>query len=188
MPLSATLDTDLDTHKVLQRIRAVIRGALTPSWLGSVPANFGDAAAGTIKADEWRSLITVYIPIALISLWGSSQVEKHLKDKLDHTMLLVSAVYISCARTMSSARTKAYQLCITEYVGALKRTYPGFDPRPNHHAAIHIYDFLKLFGPVHSWWAFPFERLIGILQHLPKNHKSGKFSVRRSSSAYVQCR
>ncbi|KAF8547083.1 hypothetical protein OG21DRAFT_1425498 [Imleria badia] len=80
---------------------------------------------------------------------------------------------------MSSAHTKAYRLCITEYLGALKRIHPGFNSRPNHHAAIHISDFLNLFGPVHSWWAFPFERLIGILQCLPKNHKSGKFSMQQ---------
>lgn len=68
------LDTDLDAHKVLQCIHAVICDASMPSWLGSVPASFGDAAAGTIKADKWCSLIMVYIPITLISLWGSSQV------------------------------------------------------------------------------------------------------------------
>ena len=122
------LDTDLDAHKVLQCIHAVICDASTPSWLGPVPASFGDAAAGTIKADKWCSLIMVYIPITLISLWGSSQVEKHLKDKLNHTMLLVSIVYLSCVRTMSSAHTKAYQLCITEYIGALEQIHPGFNP------------------------------------------------------------
>ena len=67
----------------------------------------------------------------------------------------------------SSTHTKAYQLCITEYVGALEQIHPGFNPWPNHHATIHIYDFLNLFGPVHSWWAFLFECLIGIPQRLP---------------------
>ena len=128
MSLSVPLDTDLDAHKVLQCIHTLIHGALMSSWLRSVPANFSNTAAGMIKADKWCSLITVYLPITLISLWGSSQVEKHLKDKLDHTMLLVSTVYISYVITMSSAHTKAYQLCITEYVGVLKQTYPSFDP------------------------------------------------------------
>ncbi|KAF9066186.1 hypothetical protein BDP27DRAFT_1150464, partial [Rhodocollybia butyracea] len=36
--------------------------------------------------------------------------------------------------------------------------------KPNIHTAGHIYDFLLLFGPVMSWWCFPFERLIGALQ------------------------
>ncbi|KAE9382827.1 hypothetical protein BT96DRAFT_845020 [Gymnopus androsaceus JB14] len=33
----------------------------------------------------------------------------------------------------------------------------------------HIYDFLLLFGPVISWWCFPFERLIGALQKINTN-------------------
>ena len=39
---------------------------------------------------------------------------------------------------------------------------------------LHIYDFLRLFGPVHSWWCFPFEWLIGQLQWLPTNHRFGE--------------
>jgi hypothetical protein len=163
--------------KVLGRIRDVIRDTSVPSWFGSVPKNFGDQAAGTVKADEWRSLITVYIPIALISLWGVGNAGSDLEVILDHTMDLVSAVYLACSRTMSSERALAYRSCIAQYVGVLKNAHPRFSLRPNHHAAFHIYDYLVLFGPVHSWWTFPFERLIGILQRLPSNHKSGKYLI-----------
>ncbi|KIJ57971.1 hypothetical protein HYDPIDRAFT_44688 [Hydnomerulius pinastri MD-312] len=75
---------------------------------------------------------------------------------------------------MSFARASAYRSCIASYVGNLKRIHPAFDLRPNHHASFHIYDYLLLFGPVHSWWTFPFERLIGTLQRLPSNHKTGE--------------
>jgi hypothetical protein len=179
MPLSAPLD-DQSTYgraDVLERIREVIREATMPSWFGSIPSNFGDTSAGTIKADEWRSLITVYIPIALISLWGSPSSDAKLRAVLDHTMDLVSAVYLSCARTMTTERATAYRSYITNYVGNLKRIHPKFNLRPNHHASFHIYDYLILFGPVHSWWSFPFERLIGILQRLPSNHKSGELET-----------
>jgi len=150
-----------------------------PSWFTSAPNNFGSASAGTIKADEWRSLITVYIPIALVSLWGagtshpSNEVGTRLRAVLDHTMELVSAVYLVCARTATTERAHAYRSHIARYVGNLKNVHPAFAARPNHHAAFHIYDFLLLFGPAHSWWCFPFERLIGIIQRLPVNHKAG---------------
>ncbi|KIO01079.1 hypothetical protein M404DRAFT_116269, partial [Pisolithus tinctorius Marx 270] len=163
----------LDTSEVLARIRDVIRDTSRASWLGSVPTNFGDASAGTIKADEWRSLITVYIPIALISIWGIGDARPNAKIALDHTMDLVSSVYLACARTTSIERASAYRSCIACYVGGLKQIHPTFSLRPNHHMAFHIHDYLLLFGPVHSWWTFPFERLIGILQHLPTNHKTG---------------
>ena len=58
-------------------------------------------------------------------------------------------------------------------VGSLKRLHPTIDLHPNHHATFHIYNYLLLFGSVQSWWTFPFECLIGVLQCLPSNHKSG---------------
>ncbi|KIM52100.1 hypothetical protein SCLCIDRAFT_39009, partial [Scleroderma citrinum Foug A] len=125
----------------------VIHNTSMPSWFRSVPKNFGDQAAGTIKADEWRSLITVYIPIALISLWSAGT---------------------------QSERAVAYRSCIVSYVGNLKHVHPTFSLQLNHHASFHIYDYLVLFGPVHLWWTFPFEQLIGILQRLPSNHKNSE--------------
>ncbi|KAI0368518.1 hypothetical protein BV20DRAFT_947973, partial [Pilatotrama ljubarskyi] len=64
-----------------------------PSWLSSVPKDFGDAA-GTLKADEWRILCTVYLPLALISLWDMGASYAATKDPtfllevLDNTMAL----------------------------------------------------------------------------------------------------
>ena len=83
--------------QTLGRVREVIRNTSTPSWFTLVPKNFGDQAAGTIKADEWQSLITVYIPITLISLWGADTPQADLKLILDNTMDLVSAVYLACS-------------------------------------------------------------------------------------------
>lgn len=169
--------TQIDTQEVLGRIHSVIRDIVVPSWLGSVPRNFGDKAAGMIKADEWRTLATVYLPIALISLWGltspRNDVALDLRPVLNHTMDLVSAVYLACARTTSKNRATAYQAYIVNYIRKLKAIHPTFNARPNHHASFHIHDYLILFGPVQSWWSFPFERLIGTLQRLPKNHRLG---------------
>jgi hypothetical protein len=167
----------------MSRIREVIRDMATPSWLLSVPHNFGDAAAGTLKADEWRAITTIYLPIALISLWGkgtaqvSQSAAARLKQVLDHTMDLVSAVSLACMRTMTESRMDAYRLHLGSWVSGLKILHPNAEHRVNHHMAFHIYDFLRLFGPVRSWWCFPFERLIGQLQRLPHNHKRGKCDV-----------
>ena len=54
----------------MARIREVIRDTNTPSWLENVPHNFGDVSAGNLKADEWRTMCTVYLLIILVSLWG----------------------------------------------------------------------------------------------------------------------
>ncbi|KAJ7099239.1 hypothetical protein B0H15DRAFT_771406 [Mycena belliarum] len=38
---------------------------------------------------------------------------------------------------------------------------------------MHLYDFLLLFGPALSWWAFPIERLIGLLGKINSNDHLG---------------
>ncbi|KAF8572647.1 hypothetical protein K439DRAFT_1377958, partial [Ramaria rubella] len=68
----------------------------------------------------------------------------------------------------------SYHSYMATYIKDLKEIHPTIKHTTSHHMALHIYDFLGLFGPVHSWWCFPFERLIGILQRQPSNHKFGK--------------
>ncbi|KAF9525314.1 hypothetical protein CPB83DRAFT_897180 [Crepidotus variabilis] len=39
---------------------------LTPSWMTAVPLNLGSKSHGKLKADQWRTLGTVYLPLSLI--------------------------------------------------------------------------------------------------------------------------
>jgi len=165
--------------EVMSRIKQVINKTAVPSWLNSVPHNYGDVGAGTIKADEWRNLSTIFLPIALISMWGegtshpSPEIAAKFHGILDHTMLLVSAVTLACMRTVIVNRSTAYLDYMTRYICDLVTIHADIKPRPNMHMAMHIPHFLCLFGPVRSWWCFPFERLIGQIQRLLSNHKSG---------------
>lgn len=107
------LDTDenwslkLVTPEVLRCIRDVVRDAATPSWLNSVPSNFGNTACGMLKADEWHTMWSVYLSIALVSLWGegtshpSAHVLQKLCTVLDHTMALVSPLTLACLHIMT---------------------------------------------------------------------------------------
>jgi hypothetical protein len=184
-PLVTTQEQPLKiaTPAVMEHVRRTIKDTVTPSWVRSVPYNFGDATAGHLKADEWRTLFTVYLPLALIGLWGegtshaSPDEATQLRRVLDHTMALVSAVILACKRTMTAERAHAYRAYIKTWVGELQQIHPEAVQRPNNHMAFHIYEFIQLFGPVRSWWCFPFERLIGQLQQLPMNHKFGELHV-----------
>ncbi|KAJ3720852.1 hypothetical protein C8R42DRAFT_581801 [Lentinula raphanica] len=174
------------TPGTLAHIQSVIRETSTPSWVNSVPKNFGEAKAGSLKADEWRTLSALYLPIALVTLWGDNDgipppVDEtdagHLFQALNHTMALFQATILACRYTMTASRARAYQEYIASWTQDLRRLFPHVRegiPRPNIHAAGHIYDFLLLFGPVLSWWCFPFERLIGVLQKVNTNdHRGG---------------
>jgi len=102
--------------RILRHIQRVIKETVTPSWINSVPANYGENAAGTIKADEWRTLSTVYIPIALVTWWGEEDdlppktpSGLHALSILDHAMALFQAVTIACRYTMNPRRATAYR-------------------------------------------------------------------------------
>jgi hypothetical protein len=173
----------LGSPQVLQHVRNVIRDTVTPSWLDSVPTNFGAAGAGTIKAGEWQIIATIYAPLALCSIWGehtsscSKNAQEKMRQILDHTMDLLLAIRIACMSTMTRSHTNAYDLLMRKYVGRLQQLHPTATHRPNHHMALHLPHFLRLFGPTRSWWTFPFERLVGILQRLPTNDKFGTQSL-----------
>jgi hypothetical protein len=170
------------TPATMQCIKDVIWNTTVPSWLNSVPYNYGEAKAGTMKADEWRNLSTIFLPLALISMWGinsqhpSNDNAIKLRQILDHTMLLVSAISLACMCTMTRARSDAYIQCMIEYLNQLPLLHPEATFKPNHHMLMHLPFFFQLFGPARCWWTFPFERLIGQIQRLLSNHKMGESS------------
>jgi hypothetical protein len=60
------------------------------------------------------------------------------------------------------------------YLKSLRDLFPEMKLRPNHHNALYLGELLLRFGPVHGWWMFPFERLIGLLQKINSNKKMGR--------------
>ncbi|KAG2059231.1 hypothetical protein BDR06DRAFT_980138 [Suillus hirtellus] len=166
----------ITTSEVMQHIVDVIRTTDTSSSLRSVPYNFGEAKTGTLKADEWHTLTTVYLPIVLVSLWGkgsqhhTSEVAANHRTILDHTMSLVSAVHIACLQFMTTAQAQAYRKYIVVWIQDLQILHPHAPHCTNGHMVLHVWDYLQLFRPMWSWWCFPYECLIGQLQHLPINH------------------
>lgn len=151
---------------------------VTPSWINSVPSNLGNPSHGKLKADQWRTLGTLHLPLSLIRIWGTVDPSNHRSTRchqiLKVTMLLVSAVTVATSRTTSKRLAETYLQLMREYLDGIAMLFPDYEFRPNHHMALHISEFLMLFGPVQSWWTFPFERLIGALQRMPHNFKIGE--------------
>ena len=105
----------------MQRIRSVIKETMVPSWVNSVPCNYGDVSAGVLKADEWCNLGMIYFPIALISLWseslpGSVPNTAGFCCVLDHMMFTVSVISLACMHTVTQAHSDAYLSCMTKYL------------------------------------------------------------------------
>ena len=161
----------------MELIQSDIRTFLTPSWMTSVPLNLGDASHGKLKADQWHALGTTYLPISLTHLWGFANADsprsRRCREILNLTISLLSAVTIASSRSMSHALANSYLQHMQAYLAGLKLLFPEYQFRPNHHLALHLHEYLLRFGPVHAWWTFPFERMIGMLQCMPTSGKIG---------------
>lgn len=125
-----------------------------PSWLTSVPAQLGNASHGKLKADQWRALGTTFLPISLVHLWSdedeSNQRSVRCLQILDVTMSLLSAVILATSRTTSSDHIDQIQGHLLDYLNGLKQVFPDYKLHPNHHMSLHIPEYIKLFGPVHT--------------------------------------
>jgi hypothetical protein len=167
-----------------EHFRSDISNMITPSWLTSIPTNLGEANHGKLKADQWRTLGTVYLPVSLVRLWDSDSLnapDDHRSQQcaklLSMTLSLISAIIIASSRTTSREKANLYFYHMTNYVKGLRELFPCYKLRPNHHMALHLGEYLRFYGPVYSWWTFPFERLIGMLQRIPNNFQNGMFPL-----------
>lgn len=146
-----------------------------PSWVAAAPSGFGSAGRGKLTADQWRTVCSINLPITLIRLWGDqSSPSARQKEMLDNFMDLVYAVEIGSLLAVDVAQIQAYDTRILRYLKGIKELYPHFRLRPNFHLAAHIGDFMKLFGPVHSYRTFGAERYNHVLQNIDTSRKHGK--------------
>jgi hypothetical protein len=162
----------------MEEIWSDIRNMVTPSWITSVPKDLGSPRHGKPKADQWRVLGTTYLPVSLVRLWakvhkGDKRSERCRKI-LDMTISLLSAVIIASSRVTSSSRADLYLQHMQAYLNGIHDLFPQYKFHPNHHMALHLHEYLTLYGPVHAWWTFPFERIIGMLQRISTSSKIGK--------------
>lgn len=163
------LDEIIFDQKMLQYINSQLNLINIPSWIKRAIPVLGKASFGKLKADEWRNLFTLQLPLILTPLWfGRDQVKTCLLRNFLH---LVSLVNLALKRDISSEQIDRYEYHIHEYLSSSLELFQHSHLAPNHHMAIHLSDLLRSFGPVRAWWSFVFERLMGsILKGCHNNH------------------
>jgi hypothetical protein len=170
--------TDREINIIQEKLQSITR----PTWHRGPPTNLGEAEHGKLKAEQWRSSIEFDLPVILYQLWGSGMVrteanaqKKLRREALAHsTMLLAIAIRWGTSHVTSRHHAEQYMKYMKAYLACLQDNFPGVSWRPNHHASLHMNDFLLRYGPMHGWWMFPFERIIGALQKTNTNNKIGK--------------
>lgn len=150
------------------------RNVELPSWVNQVPSGFGTTSHGKLSADQWRTLCSINLPITLIRLWGDSLPDTREYKMLHNFMDLVTAVEVGSMLVTSEELIQLYDKSLLKYLTTLKELYKEAKIAPNHHLAMHITDFLRIFGPVHAWRAFALERYNYMLQQTNTNRRLGE--------------
>ncbi|KAH9849302.1 hypothetical protein BC628DRAFT_1300549, partial [Trametes gibbosa] len=159
-------------QEAFSAIREVREAMQLPSWINPVPRGFGTSEHGKLSADQWHTTCTVLLPVALILLWGNEKGRKW--DMLKNFMDLAAAVVLAGIWRISSSHIDLFEQYLHRYIAELKILYKEAKIVPNHHLALHLPDFMRLFGPVQSWRSFVFERFNYILQNINSNLTFGE--------------
>ena len=155
-----------------------------PKWLATVPTNVGEAKAGKLTADQWKTFCCVHLVVTLVRIWGSGASPRFHK-LLENFMFLVTATKLASMRTMSDKRADEFHLNMHQYLKTLLELFEGVNLTPNQHYSLHLSTHLKRFGPTHAWRTFAFERCNYVLQHIPTNKKFGELILTRLHSIVI---
>jgi hypothetical protein len=161
----------------VQMLRDTIKNAVRPRWQASPPHNFGEPSHGKLTADQWRTLMEFDLPVALAkSLRNKPELSpsgNRLNELFHSTLLLASAIAWGTSRRVTSESKNKYLSRMQSYLKTVLKLQPGSTLLPNHHNSLHFGAYLERYGPVHGWWTFPFERVVGVLQQINTNGKIG---------------
>lgn len=191
---SSSNDPDFDTHgwegewvepgdpkeivfdrAMLKKINSLLPRINVPTWINRPIKSLGNKSFGKLKADEWRNLFTIQLPLLLIPIWSNGeQRDQSLLQNLAH---LSSLVNLGLKRTMTSDRIQRYRHHLKQYLEGVLILFPHSNLVTNHHMAFHLAECLERFGPVRAWWSFPFERLMGGILKSGHNNHVGKSYV-----------
>jgi hypothetical protein len=152
----------------MSKIHACISNVVIPSWIARPPVNLGEKSHGKLKADNWLTLFTIFLPLVLPEIWLAST-SKHHEALLDNFYDLVTCTNLVCSHIVSSASADKYLNQYIKYRLSSRHLFPNINTRPNHHYAMHNADLMKFWGPLIKISEFAYERHNGTLQRIKTN-------------------
>ena len=95
-----------------------LQNTVKPSWVTSVPTTLSSVGP-KYKADQWRTVGSLYLPLSLVRLWSNVQPDnersKHRRELLHLTMLMLSAIAVATPRDTSDSNAYEFLHLMTLY-------------------------------------------------------------------------
>ena len=153
----------------IEKIKLRLSRAVVPAGLGRLPSSIN---IGTfLTAEQWKNWTIHFLIYCLYGLLPNDQLEcwRHF--------------CLACRRLCSYSITEddlsVADALLLRFCKRVRHIY-GIDAlTPNMHMNCHLVSCIRDFGPIQSFWLFPFERYNGILGSQPTNNRSIEVQLMR---------
>ena len=153
----------------LSKIEARLRNTVVPSGLGRLPVSIN--TGNFLTAEQWMNW-TIYFSVFCLG------------DLLPHTHIECWRKFVLACRRLVQFSISSTDIVIADcllfkFCKLSTELYGENAITPNMHMHCHLAACLQEFGPIHSFWLFPFERYNGILEGQPSNNRSIEMQLMR---------
>lgn len=148
-----------------------MQGTTLPTWIKKPPINFATTDHGKIRAEEYKSLTFVSLPVTLIRLWNDAS--EPYQGRLNHFLHLSLAIRILAYQSLTPHYIFLFEYHYSQYLAGLKSLYPFCSIAVVQHLGLHIPYFLRALGPSTRYSEKTCEMFIGMLEEIPTNSKIG---------------
>jgi hypothetical protein len=114
--------------EALSKIHECIAGANIPTWIAQPSRNLGEKSHGKLKADQWLTLFTIFLPVILPEIWLASR-KTHDAALLDNFYDLVKCTNIVCSYSASNFLADDYLYHYIKYQQSSKTPVSYTPPR-----------------------------------------------------------
>ena len=146
-----------DCH--FELIQERVYSAVVPSRIGRLPLKIRSGFA-FFTADQWKNWVNYF---SLLTLRGFL-----LGDDLECWRHFVLACRILTKNSLSQTEVVLAD-ALLQFCKQTESLYGKGVITPNMHMHCHIRSCIEVYGPVHGFWLFAFERYNGILGRVPNN-------------------
>ena len=161
----------------LASIQEKVDSFVTPPDIERIPLKISSSFSG-FTAEQWRNWTLIY---SLFSLKGILPHQHY-----NCWLLFVKATSLLCRRVITVEQVNEGDKLLMEFCEAFQNLYGKEHYTINLHLHGHLKQCILDFGPIYSFWLFPYERLNGILgsYHTNCHDISLQLMRRYSSSSY----
>ncbi|KAI6126335.1 hypothetical protein EDD16DRAFT_1690711 [Pisolithus croceorrhizus] len=200
----------------LAMLHNMLSDFVIPGSCGRLPTDIGVPAGGSLTANQWLLLATIYGPIVVhyvfshcLSAAGKAVMEKqqeatqkannkislteakkHRKEAYMTEKTCIAQENFAIAKTKKQERLQqmaAVQVGKAQQVEA-KKLYGSSVIKLNHHYSTHVGDCTHNFGPLHDFWTFLCEHLNKVLKsYKANNHANGELKTTFFKEFHCTC-